>query len=49
MSEEMKMSDYFNLPVSDDFVRRMDHSKCVKFVSDGVTEFEAVTNAINNQ
>jgi hypothetical protein len=45
---EIKISEFFNLPVSDDFIGRMDHSQCVKFVSDGVFEFEAVVHAINN-
>ncbi|AAW67510.1 hypothetical protein [Listonella phage phiHSIC] len=44
----MKMSDYFDLPVSDDFINKIDHSQCVKFVSDGVAEFDAAVYAINN-
>lgn len=48
MSNELRMSDYFKLPVSDDLIGKMDHSQCVKFVSDGVSEFESVAHAINS-
>ena len=48
MSEEMKMSDYFNLPIEQGDVMRINQYCTVEQNNDGVAPFDAAIEAINN-
>lgn len=48
MSEELKMSEFFKLPVSNGAVKAIEFSDTVEFTNDGVAPFEATVHAINN-
>lgn len=48
MSEEMKMSDYFNLPIEQGDVLRINQYCTVEHNNDGVAPFDAAVVAINN-